>query len=272
MIGGLFVKKRTISAAIITLIALPLLLIGGIPYAIAVGILSLVAFKEIINLKEPREKKLPIIMMAIYLVAFLIVVYSNYDGKGILFGLSYDRIGLVLISTLLPSMFYIEEEYFMNRALRILGLITLVGLGFNMMISIFNLNKALFLYLVFISMSTDIYAYISGMLIGKHKLSSKISPNKSWEGSIIGTLMGTFIAVMFYINFIGTSTNIVRLILITMLLSVIGQLGDLFFSAIKREYKIKDYSNLIPGHGGILDRFDSIIFVLISYLIFRFYI
>lgn len=265
-------KKRTMSAIIIGLIAIPLLIIGKIPYAIGVGIISLAAFKEIINLKEPSEKKLPIVMMTIYLIAFLIMVYSNYDGKGILFGLSYDRLGLILILALLPSMFYVDEDYFMNRALRILGLIVLVGLGFNMMISIFNYNKSLFLYLVSITISTDVFAYFSGMMIGKHKLTKKISPNKSWEGSIIGSIMGTFIATMFYINFVGNNTDIMRLILITLLLSIIGQLGDLFFSAIKREYKIKDYSNLIPGHGGVLDRFDSIIFVLISYLIFRFYI
>lgn len=263
-------KKRTISAVIIAVITIPLLIIGGIPYAIGIGILSLLAFKEIADLKLPNEKKLSMITMSIYLATFLIMVYSNYDGKNLMFGLNYEKLSLVIMIILITGIFNTKEEHFINRSLKTLGLITVVGLGFNLMISVFNYNKSIFLYLLAITIFTDIFAYLSGMLIGKHKLLPLVSPNKSIEGSIIGTIMGTFLAAMFYYNFIG-SLNI-RIILITIVLSIIGQMGDLFFSAIKREYKIKDYSNLIPGHGGILDRIDSVLFVLIAYLVFRMYL
>ena len=77
---------------------------------------------------------------------------------------------------------------------------------------------------------------------------------------------------MFYINILNPQVGILKIILVVLLLSVMGQIGDLVFSKIKREAKIKDFSNMIPGHGGVLDRFDSLIFVVITYLIIFIYI
>lgn len=114
---------------------------------------------------------------------------------------------------------------------------------------------------------TDTFAYVGGSLIGKHKV-TKLSPNKSWEGYIVGSLMGTFMMSMYYTTFISSNVNIIMLILIIFLMTVVGQVGDLFFSAIKREHEIKDFSNLIPGHGGVMDRLDSLIFVSLVFMIF----
>ena len=80
--------------------------------------------------------------------------------------------------------------------------------------------------------------------------------------------MGTIISVMFYSLIITTNENILVVVLITLLFTIIGQFGDLVFSSIKRYYKVKDYSNIIPGHGGILDRLDSLIFVALTFILF----
>ena len=113
--------------------------------------------------------------------------------------------------------------------------------------------------------------YFGGTFFGKHKLAPLISPKKTWEGSILGTILATILGSIYYFLVIRTG-NIFSIILLTLLLSIMGQLGDLFFSKLKRENGIKDFSDLIPGHGGILDRFDSMIFATLVYLIFIQYI
>lgn len=265
-------KKRTISALIIIAVIIPFLLIGGRVYAVAIGILSLAAFKEIISLKESSEKKLSNLLVAINLLAFLLMVFSNYDGNNLLSGLGYNHLAYVLLLTTFPVVIFNKEKYTINRALRNTGLIVLIGLSFNMLITVFNYNQMIFYYLISIAVFTDIFAYFSGMLIGKHKIAPELSPKKTWEGAFFGTFLGTVSALFVYINLVGTSDKILVLILVTTFLSIVGQIGDFFFSAIKREYKIKDFSNLIPGHGGVLDRLDSLLFIMIGYLIVRLFI
>ena len=131
-----------------------------------------------------------------------------------------------------------------------------------------NISLRLIVFLFLITILTDTFAYIIGRLIGKNKLLEVISPNKTWEGFVGGSLVGTFVCTTFYITVIDQSAQILPIALIVLFLSVIGQLGDLFFSAIKRYYNVKDFSNIMPGHGGVLDRLDSIIFVLLTYSIF----
>ena len=131
-----------------------------------------------------------------------------------------------------------------------------------------DINKNLLVYLVLITVMTDTFAYLTGMLIGKHKLLEVISPKKTWEGLIGGTFFGVFIATIYYITVINSNISLLIVIPITLLLSIVGQLGDLFFSAIKRYFDKKDFSNLMPGHGGVLDRLDSLIFVLLAYSFF----
>ena len=81
-------------------------------------------------------------------------------------------------------------------------------------------------------------------------------------------MIGAGVASAFYIIVLNPDINVFIIVGVTLLLSIVGQFGDLFFSSIKRHYGVKDYSNLIPGHGGILDRLDSIIFVILTYVLF----
>lgn len=128
-------------------------------------------------------------------------------------------------------------------------------------------------YAIFAAWGTDIFAYFIGKYFGKHKF-SKISPNKSIEGCIAGTIGGIIIMLVYtYIanNFWGMEYSYLTIAVIGLLLSVIGQIGDFAASSIKRYVDIKDYSNLIPGHGGMLDRIDSLIFLSpFAYVLFMF--
>ena len=120
-------------------------------------------------------------------------------------------------------------------------------------------------WLIFLSSwGCDTCAYCVGMLIGKHKMSPKLSPKKSVEGAIggvVGAALLTVIYGMIFKNAMGVTTQHVWIMAaISAVGALISMVGDLTASAIKRNYEIKDYGKLIPGHGGILDRFDSVIF------------
>ncbi len=135
------------------------------------------------------------------------------------------------------------------------------------------------IYLVWMTIITswicDTCAYFSGVFLGKHKAFPILSPKKTWEGCAGGIVGSVIFSVIFgiVINiFSSIELSIPALIAVAFLGSIISMFGDLAASAIKREFGIKDYSNLIPGHGGILDRFDSVIFVspVIFYMLLAF--
>ena len=115
---------------------------------------------------------------------------------------------------------------------------------------------------------TDTGAYFTGCSIGKHKLAKTLSPKKTIEGSIGGIVLCVICSIIYVVilknvfNYTMFGTNeYLKIVVISFFASVISQIGDLALSAIKRDYEIKDYGSLLPGHGGVLDRFDSVLFV-----------
>ena len=142
-------------------------------------------------------------------------------------------------------------------------LLFLIGLSFNSMIMLDMANKYLLLYIIVVIVATDVFALLIGKYVGTHKLSS-ISPHKTIEGALGGIISASIIGTFYYLAVIG-NMGVLRITIMSILISVFGQIGDLFFSKIKRENNIKDYSHLIKGHGGILDRLDSLIFGVLLY-------
>lgn len=124
-------------------------------------------------------------------------------------------------------------------------------------------GKLLVWFIIIAAWGTDIFAYIVGKTIGKHKF-SEISPNKSIEGCIGGIIGATALTLIYALvinTYLGMNINYLCIGGISILLSIIGQIGDFSASSIKRYVGIKDFSNLLPGHGGMLDRIDSLIFI-----------
>ena len=132
-------------------------------------------------------------------------------------------------------------------------------------------GRILVWYAIIAAWGTDTFAYLIGYRFGKHKL-SKISPKKSVEGAIAGVVGATVIAILYTLvmnNLYNLEYSYLFVTISTIILSVIGQIGDFAASSIKRYVDIKDYSNLIPGHGGMLDRIDSLMFLApFAYILF----
>ena len=262
-------KVRVISALVALAILIPFICLGGYPFSILVGIVSILAYKEMVDLKK-SHKEIPNLVKALGLFALMYLVLGTYGLNSLDFAVSYSRILLPIVLLLLPTIFYKKDKYTTKDAFYLIGVVFLVGMLFNLILVIRNLNVYVLLYLLSITIFTDTFAYIIGCLIGKHKMCPDISPKKSWEGALAGLIGGTAVSVIIYSNLVGTFS--LKVFIITLILSIVGQMGDLVYSKIKRENDIKDFSNLMPGHGGILDRLDSFSLVVFAYVILIWFI
>ncbi len=154
----------------------------------------------------------------------------------------------------------------------------MLSFAFSFVLELISLTKETgyfyFILLLNFSCVADIFAYFVGRAIGKHKLAPVVSPKKTIEGSVggaLGTIIGTVLICLAFDQLYTLDINWLAAILITPVLSIIGMLGDLVMSAIKRTYGIKDYGNIMPGHGGVLDRVDSVLLVAPAFVIFLSY-
>lgn len=258
-------KVRILSAAVALAIIIPLIWVGGYPFAIGMGILSVLAYKEVIDLKK-SHKPIPKIVMILGLISIVYLVLGNY-GRDALELVNYPKILIPIMALLIPTVFYKKDKYNTNDAFYLIGTSYLIGLIFNILIIIESIDVKILIYLLSVTFITDTFAFVIGCLIGKHKMSKKISPLKSWEGAIAGLIGGVAVSMIVYVNLLSSFS--INALILTIILSIVGQIGDLVFSKIKRENNIKDFSNIIPGHGGILDRLDSLSFIILAYVILR---
>ncbi|MEG2457709.1 MAG: phosphatidate cytidylyltransferase [Bacilli bacterium] len=254
-------KKRIISGLIALIIVIPLIIVGGIPYYIGVCVLAVLAFRELMGLKE-KEKDIPKVIKFLSVLSLVLLIISNSMYEY----LDYRVITFIIFLHLLPLVMYSKSKlYNISDALFSIGTLFFLGLAFSYLITIRIYDIDYLIILILVSLLTDTFSFITGSLIGKHKLCKSISPNKTWEGFIGGVLFSTFICTCFYVTAFDYSSNIIVLIAVVSALSIISQLGDLVCSCIKRYYKVKDFSNIMPGHGGIIDRLDSILFVMLAF-------
>lgn len=261
-------KTRIISAIIALAIIIPLMLNGGAIFNLGVYVISILALKEFLDIKSTK-KQIPIFIQLIAYIFITILIAFNSKDLSNVFTLDYRILAALFMAFLIPTVFYHERsKYSINDAFYLIGGLLFLGISMSLLILVRSLDLNLLIFLLLIPMVTDIFAYITGMLIGKNKLLEEISPKKTVEGMVGGTIMGVFISAMFYHTVIDPTFSKVELVAICTFLSLLGQYGDLVFSAIKRYFGKKDFSNLIPGHGGILDRLDSIIFVLLGFMYF----
>ncbi len=258
--------KRVLSAVILLAIFIPILVIGDLPFSILMSLLSLCALYELINIKETK-KELPIFIKLFAYMMVLFFVFSSSNVADFQFSLDYKIMAVLIFLFLMPLVFINDSsKYSINDALYLISSVLFIGLSFNLIIATRNYDLKYIIYLFLITTITDTFALFTGLLVGKHKLTD-ISPKKTVEGLLGGTFMGTFVSVAFYHTVINPNMSLLFIIFISILLSLVGQIGDLVFSAIKRYYGKKDFSEIIPGHGGILDRLDSMIFVILAFII-----
>lgn len=261
-------KTRIISAIVMCAICVPILIIGGLPFKIFACVLGIVSLYEIMNIrKKDREIPFGIRLLSYTIIGLFIFLGTNVYSSN--YETIYKILSVIFLIYFIPVVFINDtKKYNIKDALYVLGCSIFIGIAFNSCVMIMNNSLSYLIYILLVTVSTDTFAYFTGFFIGKHKLCEKISPKKTWEGAVGGSVVGTVIASLYYLFVINPDVNLFILIPITLLFTIVGQIGDLFFSSVKRQYDTKDFSNLIPGHGGVLDRLDSIIFVILTYILF----
>ena len=274
-------KVRTITAVCLVAVVIPIVFFGKITIDIFALILCVLASYELEHMFKGEEKWSfygisDIVLSALSFISLLLIYkYNNYKYILILIFSIFLIEGLLMIFT---------KGSDINTLGRSLISIFYPSLGFASLAIVRNVETSMYreglwllVYVVLICFMTDNFAYVFGSKYGKHKLAPLISPHKSWEGSIAGTVFAAVFPPIFC-AFTGVSEflfpslspmwAVICTIPLSIFLSFIDEIGDLFASKLKRAYGLKDYSKLLPGHGGILDRFDSYIFVSLALLLY----
>jgi len=252
------ISTRIISAIIGLLLLFVIFLSDIIFINIGVAIVSIIALFELLNTLH-YKKNIPLVAAALA-GGIIFIIFPFVSSK---FALPILYVYIIVLFVMLLKY---HHAISLNDITIIFFMIIytcffLSHITFTRMME----NGKILVWLIFIgAWVTDTCAFFVGISIGRHKLVPQISPKKTIEGSI-GGIIGCVLAFILFgmgVNHFGTyHVNYVNLVILGLLCSVFGQIGDLFASVIKRQYGVKDFGSIMPGHGGILDRFDSVILV-----------
>ncbi|EKU50478.1 phosphatidate cytidylyltransferase [Staphylococcus massiliensis] len=249
-------KVRTITTIIALLVFLPFVLYGGTPLIAFSYLLAIIALKELLNMNQIKILSIPGLISTL---ALLIIMFPQNAGSWV--GV-YQLKTLTILSFVFLSYTVMSKNRFsfMDAAFCLMS-IAYVGIGFMYFYETRTAGLQFILLALCTVWLTDTGAYIFGKMIGKHKLWPVISPNKTIEGFIGGIFCSLLVPLLLSLV-VDFHYPMWLLLISTVIFSMFGQLGDLVESGFKRHFGVKDSGRLLPGHGGILDRFDSFMFVL----------
>ncbi len=265
-------KQRVITGLLAAVIFIgALCLMNTIVFPVFIALLSVIAVWEI-EKAVGLQNKLIMILSLVLSAAIPFIVHFKADVPVAAFGGGY------VVLTLIFMLLQFETTKF-EQAITAIFASVCVPYSFSLMIVFRDINEHmagytkidgiyLLLFAFFSGWMTDIFAYFVGSKLGKHKLCPKISPKKSVEGAVggvVGAIILNVILLFVFKKFFfteETGLSYISVIVLSILLSIVSMFGDLAASTIKRNFGIKDFGKLLPGHGGIMDRFDSVLFVM----------
>lgn len=251
-------KQRILTAIVALIVFVPFVLYGNLPFVLFTYVLATIGLIELLDMYKVEKYSLPSILA----ILFLWLILLPYEEITIsTFSFSKIEVIILFVMLLLSYTVLAKNKFtFDNAAFILMGTIY-VGFGFYFLTVARMAGLNYVLFVLFIIWATDTGAYFSGRFFGKKKLWPDISPNKTIEGAIGGIFIACVVGVIFQMIH-PFEHSMFAILMIAILISIIGQIGDLVASAYKRHYQVKDSGKLLPGHGGILDRMDSLIFVL----------
>lgn len=262
-------KTRTITSLVALAIFLPLLWIGSWPLLIGSLGLGIIAMSEFFMMKQKRFFS---ITGLIAVVTTIVLILPEGSLAFLPNGLTVSHLFYLSGMALLAITVLSKNDFTFDDAGVFLLAALYIGTGFHYFLATAETGFFMVLFVLLIVWGSDTGAYLVGMRFGKRKLAPLISPNKSVEGAVGGILFAALVAVLYGQFYNPYAFSFRTLLLMGVILSLVGQLGDLTESAYKRYFGVKDSGTLLPGHGGILDRFDSMLFVMPAFQLFLHFI
>ncbi|MGM0873699.1 MAG: phosphatidate cytidylyltransferase [Bacillota bacterium] len=253
-------KQRILTAVLAAALFLPFVIYGELPFTIFVYLLASIALHELLKMKNISLVSIPGLVSL--LILWVLLIPTSYIT--ILDGVNFSKAEFALLALLLLLTYTVvtKNKFTFDDVGFVVIAIFYLGIGFYFLIETRNIGGLdLVFYALILIWVTDSGAYFVGRAMGKNKLWPEISPNKTIEGAVGGVLFAVIFSWIYH-YFTGVLDNYIIVTFMTIFLSVFGQIGDLVESALKRHYQVKDSGTILPGHGGILDRFDSLLFVL----------
>ena len=254
-----YMKQRVITAIIALLILVPIIIYGNWPFIIFAYLLATIGLFEMMRMYN-KDKGIIFVIISLPFLWLLLIPYSDLTLGSYTFN-NFSVITLCLLILLTISVFT-KNNFTFDQASFILFATIYIGTAFYFIIITRMTGLNYFLFILFVVWATDSGAYFIGKFFGKRKLWPAISPNKTIGGAVGGLIIALIVGIVFHLVY-AFDFSLSYVIFITIVISVVGQIGDLVASAIKRHYDIKDFGKLFPGHGGVLDRVDSLLFVFI---------
>lgn len=269
-------KSNLLTRVVVAFVFAPLIiyitLLGKLPFLILIEILITLGLWEFFHLSKAKSSeipKIPLMILGLFLgisaylwgekiflffllsVLYVSALFLIIKGKtqGATFNLSISFLGFFYVAGLFSYLILLREmspEFFPDR--------------FASLTTSYKIGGLWIVYLLVCIWSCDTFAYFIGAPLGKHPLSSRVSPKKTIEG-FGGGILGAIAAAFFSYFVFFSSAQLKDLLIVAAIVALVGQVGDLTESLFKRDAQLKDTSHIIPGHGGILDRFDSLLFV-----------
>ncbi|MBN2504899.1 MAG: phosphatidate cytidylyltransferase [Bacilli bacterium] len=261
-------KQRIITALLMALIYIPILIFGGrfhlfFAFTGVLVILGAWEFRKMLRQKRQVSPSFDYLTIGLTLATYAI----GYLGLTGIIGIAYLGLGVFSLVLIYLLIYVLDKD--LDVADISLGLLTILYIagGFTALAYLRQLGLWVIAYALLVAILTDTFAYFIGIKFGRHRLAVLISPKKSVEGAVAGLVLGGGLAAVFALVMNVFSIHFLYVFLLSFYLSAVGQIGDLIASKFKRDHEIKDFSNLLPGHGGILDRFDSWIIIALDLLV-----
>lgn len=252
-------KTRIITAIVLVLILFPIIAYGGWPFRFLELFVVIVGGIEMMSLST-RHKQWPRLIMPLSILAVIgAYLLSVYRPQLLLAFLT----AVILVFISLPVF---SEHFTSNDSFLCLSYVMLFFFTLHSLEQV--LSHPLYIWLILVSTyGCDTGAYFGGRFLGRHKMNERVSPKKTWEGAVCGWISGFVLSVVIgkLLLFVLPPVDPRIFWLTCLLMPLSGQYGDLAFSAMKRCHQIKDFGHLLPGHGGILDRLDSLVFNFMTF-------